>query len=276
MAETREILSGTLPIGGGVELYYEECGTGRPLVLVHGLWGSGRFFRHQLQGLSSRYRVIAVDLRGHGRSSMTLDEQTVPSYARDLRAFLRGLRLTSVVGVGWSMGAFVWWDYYQQFGADGIEGLVVIDQPPTDLRSADFPNGLIAIDVLRDWHYAVHTRRDAFMREVLPMMFGTPPAPADAQWMWEEMVRSPAAVAGAVLVDQSLRDYREVIKRCPIPMLVCSGRLSAQPPEGTKLIVETAPSARLVIFERSGHSLFFEEPERFNAVCGEFVESLAV
>ena len=198
----------------------------------------------------------------------------MPQYARDLEALLTRLRIEHAVAIGWSMGAFVWWDYYRQFGAGRIDGLVVIDQPPTDRRTDDFPNGLISIETLRDWHEAVQTRRNEFMREVLPMMFGTPPEPEDAQWMCDEMMRAPESIAAAVLIDQSLRDYREDVRRCTIPTLVCSGRLSAQPHEGSRLIVETAPAARLEVFEKSGHSLFFEEPAKFNAAVTAFVAEL--
>src|SRR5438105_1958256 len=127
----------TLDIGNGLSLYYEEAGAGPVILFVHGMWGTCRFFRKQMEALQSDYRVIALDLRGHGRSSMTLDDQAVPIYARDLRAFIEKLRLDNFVGVGWSMGAFVWWEYYLQFGIAGLKGLVVIDQPPSDWRSAD-------------------------------------------------------------------------------------------------------------------------------------------
>ena len=274
MSESTPIRAQTVDIGGGTELYYEESGSGRPLVFVHGLWASSRFFRPQLLGLSRSHRVIALDLRGHGRSSMTPGGHTMPQYARDLEAFLARLRIERAIAIGWSMGAFVWWDYYRQFGADRIDGLVVIDQPPTDMRSPDFPNGLISVYTLRDWHEAVQMRRNDFMREVLPMMFGKPPAPDEAQWMCDEMMRAPPSIAAAVLVDQSFRDYRDVVRHCTIPTLVCSGRLSAQPPEGSRLIVETAPAARLEIFEHSGHSLFFEEPAKFNAVVEQFASAL--
>lgn len=133
------MISSTVDIGTGLQIYYEEQGAGPVILLVHGMWGTSRFFRKQLEGLSDRYRVIAPDLRGHGRSSMTLDNQTVPTYARDLRAFIERLGLEEFVGVGWSMGAFVWWEYYLQFGVAGLRGLVDIDQPPSDWRSVQIP-----------------------------------------------------------------------------------------------------------------------------------------
>lgn len=48
------------------DLHYEDAGEGRPVLFIHGLWGSGRFFHHQLSYFSQRYRTILLDLRGHG------------------------------------------------------------------------------------------------------------------------------------------------------------------------------------------------------------------
>ena len=80
-----ELTTGTVDIGGGVSMYFEGCGRGDPILFVHGLWASSRFFRQQLADFGRDHRALAVDLRGHGRSSMTLSEQPVPTYARDRR-----------------------------------------------------------------------------------------------------------------------------------------------------------------------------------------------
>ena len=210
--EVSATLTGSVDVGNGVQMYFEERGQGTPLLLVHGMWGSCRFFRDQLTGLSAKYRVIAVDLRGHGRSSMTLSDQTVPTYARDLHAFVQKRELREFVAVGWSMGAFVWWEYYRQFGRAGVRGHVVVDQPPSDWRSADIPDALLSFEMLRDWYYRIQTDRNALMREVVPMMFAAPPAPADLQWMFDEMTRAPEAIAAAIMFDQSVREYQDVLR----------------------------------------------------------------
>jgi len=266
--------SGTVHVGGGTQLYYEEQGEGPVLLLVHGMWASSRFFRKQLQGLSHSYRVIAVDLRGHGRSSMTLSDQTVPTYARDVRAFLSELKIAEFVAVGWSMGAFVWWDYYQQFGVAGMRGLVVIDQPPSDWQSADLPGALISFETLRTWHYRLQTERNVLVREIIPMMFATPPNADDMEWMFDEMTRAPEAVAAATLVDQTLREYQSAMWGFPVPTLVCAGGLSAQPRAGFELIVQRAADARLSIFQSNGHCLFLEDADRFNAELDQFASAV--
>ena len=262
--------SGSVAIGNGVELYYEQRGTGPVLLFVHGMWGSCRFFGPQLESLSARYRVIAVDMRGHGRSSMILAGQTVPTYARDLHTFIAQLGLRDFVAVGWSMGAYVWWDYYLQFGIGGCCGLVVIDQPPSDWRSPVIPDALLSFESLREWHYRVQTDRNVFIREVIPMMFAKAPEADALQWMYDEMTRAPEVIACAILIDQSMREYQDALWGYPVPTLICGGSRSVQPRAGLELIVKRVQTGRLVIFEGSGHCLFLEDPARFNSEVDEF------
>lgn len=264
------MITATVDIGSGVQLYYEECGQGPALLFVHGMWGTSRFFRKQMEGLSDKYRVVALDLRGHGRSSMTLADQTVPTYARDLRSFIEKLHLEEFIGVGWSMGAFVWWDYYLQFGVAGLRGLVNIDQPPSDWRSPEIPGGILTVESLREWHYRIQTARNDFMREVIPMMFASPPTPVDLAWMYDEMTRAPAVVAAAEMIDQSLREYQQMLFGYPVPTLACTGALSAQPRAGMQLIVERVRSGRLQVFADCGHCLFLEDAPAFNRCVDEF------
>ena len=270
------MISATVEVGNGLQIYYQEQGSGPVVLLVHGMWGTSRFFRKQLDGLADRYRVIAPDLRGHGRSSMTLECQTVPTYARDLRAFIERLGLDEFVGVGWSMGAFVWWDYYLQFGVAGLRGLIDIDQPPSDWRSVEIPRGLLDVAALRDWHYRLQTERNAFMREVIPMMFARPPAAADVEWMLDEMTRSPPVVAAAEMIDQSLREYQEKLIGYPVPLLACTGAASAQPREGMQMIVERVQRGSLRVFEGCGHCLFLEDAPAFNRAVDEFAREVGL
>jgi non-heme chloroperoxidase len=268
------MIAATLDVGNGLRLYYEERGRGPVLLCVHGMWGTSRFFRKQLEGLSERFRVIALDLRGHGRSSMTLEDQTVPSYARDLQAFIQRLGLQEFVGIGWSMGAFVWWDYFLQFGVGGLRGLVDIDQPPSDWRSAEIPGGLLTVEALGEWHYRLQTDRNGFVKDIIPMMFAKPPEASDLAWMLDEMTRAPAVIAAAEMVDQSLREYQQMLFEYPVPTLACTGELSAQPRAGMQMVVDRVRSGQLKVFQGCGHCLFLEDAPAFNRAVAEFAAQI--
>jgi non-heme chloroperoxidase len=263
--------SGKVSIGDGLELHYLAEGSGCPLVFIHGIWASVRFFDLQLTALGRGHRAIAVDLRGHGQSTMTLKDQSVAVYARDLKAFLDRLAIEQPVFIGWSMGAFVIWDYVRQFGPKGIAATVIVDQAPSDFKSPDEPDALITIELLADWHRRALTDRAALIHDVIPMMFARPPAEAEHDWMFEEMTRQPEVIAAAILVDQTFQNYRDVIDGFPIPTLVCYGEKTHQPKSRLRWIAEAAQSGEAREFKNCGHCLFLESPEEFNDVVAAFV-----
>jgi pimeloyl-ACP methyl ester carboxylesterase len=259
----------------GVELYYTERGEGRPVVFLHGVWMSGRFFDRQLGPVGESCRAIALDFRGHGRSEKPESGHTVPEYAADLRAFLVELALRDVVLVGWSMGAFVIWEYVKQFGCDRLAGTVVVDEAASDFAWDGWTHGIVGPVLLRDLNEGVQSGRDGLIQHFIPLMFKEEPAAEDVAWMAEKMALAPAGTASAILLDQTLRDYREELAAVTVPTVVAVGRdeklvtLAAG-----QYIVDRIPDARLVVFEQSSHCPFLEEPERFNAVIREFAGSL--
>jgi pimeloyl-ACP methyl ester carboxylesterase len=260
----------------GAELYYEDAGAGDPVVFVHGVWMSGRCFGPQLEGLADRYRVVALDLRGHGRSEHVTTGHTVAQYARDLRAFVEALGLDRPVMVGWSMGALVAWDHVRQFGVESLRGLVVVDQSPSDYKWPDWPQGFLDFEALRHTMAACQADRAAMVDEFIPLLFkAEPPAPEHAALIRDETLRLPDTIASAIIFDQTVQDYRDVLPQVTVPALVCTGRdEKLVPVAAEEYVAAQMPNARLVVFEDSGHCPFIEEPERFNEVLSEFVESL--
>ena len=267
--------SGKVSIGDGLELHYLAEGSGRPLVFIHGIWASVRFFDLQLTALGRRFHTISVDLRGHGQSTMTLKDQSVAVYARDLKSFLDRLAIEQPVLIGWSMGAFVIWDFVRQFGHKGIAAAVIVDQAPSDFKSAAEPDALITIEALADWHHRALTDHSALIHDVIPMMFAQPPAEADHRWMFEEMRRQPEVIAAAILVDQTFQNYCDVIEGFPIPTLVCYGEKTDQPKNRLRWIAQAARLGEAHEFKNCGHCLFLESPEEFNEVVADFVGRVA-
>jgi pimeloyl-ACP methyl ester carboxylesterase len=258
-----------------VKLYYEALGQGRPLVFIHGVWMSSRFFQKQMFYFGHRYRSIAVDLRGHGRSTHVHSGHTVAQYARDVRALIRGLGLEEVVLIGWSMGAFVVWDYFKQFGAENLGATVVIDESASDYKWPDWSIGFADFPGLCHIMSTVQTDRDSFVKEFIPLMFKNPPTEEETKWMFEEITNLPVSVASAIFFDQTVQDYRPVLPRINVPTLLCfGGDEKLIPVEAGQHLERTLPDARLVIFENSSHCPFLEEPDRFNDELERFVLSL--
>lgn len=258
----------------GADLYVEDYGEGRPIVFVHGVMTSLRFFEPQLADLSNDYRTVAFDCRGHGRSEKTELGHTVAQYARDLHVLLERLDLDDVVLVGWSMGVLVSWDYVEQFGTERLAGLVDVDMEPSRFQWDDYDHGLTDVDGLVETLGLVQADRTSIVERLTDQLFAEPPTPETRAVVFDEVSRTPAPIKSAILFDALTRDYRAVLPEVDVPTLVCAG---VDEKRGTvaavKQVAELVPDARFERFEHSGHCPMLEEPDRFNAVLEGFVNS---
>src|SRR6185436_19265355 len=121
---------GVVTTNDGVVLRYEEAGSGKPLVCIPGWSQTAAQFKHQLSGLSDRYHVIAIDMRGHGESDKPDHGYRIQRLSADVHEFLTANNLRNVTLAGHSMGCSVIWGYWEQFGRDRVNKLILIDQMP--------------------------------------------------------------------------------------------------------------------------------------------------
>lgn len=265
----------TCDIGNNVQLYYEDQGQGRPILFIHGMLMSSRFFHKQLAGLSGKYRVVAVDLRGHGGSAQYHSGLTMAQFARDVHALIEKLGLKDVTLAGWSMGSFVIWDYFRQFGAENIAGVIVIDESPSDFKWPDWPLGFTDLQGLTEIMDVLQSDRRGFVVDFAPSMFHHPLPPEDMQWVVEEMCRMDESNASAIVFSQTMQDYRPDLAKVTVPTLLCFGRGDQLVPwQVGEYLEKNMPNARLVVFEESGHCAYLEESERFNAEVDKFLSAL--
>ena len=259
----------------GARLAYDDTGKGRPVVLIHGVCMSRRFFERNTGPLSERFRVINVDLRGHGESPASEGGHTVAQYAQDVKHLLDTLGLEDAVLVGWSMGSFVTWDLVRQFGPGTIAGHVNVSQGPSDLSKEGWEHGIFPLEELFSTLSAAQSDFRAVMDHFIPAMLMHMPTAADQKLLVDESQRIGANAGTCILLDQSLLDYREFVTTYPVPTLLAWGAdekvVSAA---GGPWLQAAQPAAELVVFEQSGHCPMWEEPERFNQVVGDWIERL--
>jgi len=259
-----------------VRLNVRDRGAGAPtLVFIHGVMCSGALFANQLRSLSSRYRVVAPDLRGHGDSQKVLAGHTVPRYADDLRALFQAIGVERPVLIGWSMGAMVAFEYLKAFGQDQVAGLVIVDQTPSDFAWPDgYEFGMFTPQVLAE--AVEHIQNDlAGVASFWADLMLHEPNPDHAALLVGEVTKVPPAIGTSILVDQTLRDYRGFLAEVRVPTLVAfGGDDKATSPEAGRWIADRIRGARLAVFDRSSHCPFLEEPEAFDAELSAFVEGL--
>ena len=129
VASNTNIASKYFRTNDGVRLHYLEAGAGKPLVLIHGLSQTAEQFKFQIEGLADRYRVIALDLRGHGESEKPNFGLKIHRLAEDLREALVAANADDVTLLGHSMGCSVIWAYWKLFGAGRLGKTILTDEP---------------------------------------------------------------------------------------------------------------------------------------------------
>lgn len=266
----------------GVELHYDEAGKGRTILLIPGWSQTAAQFGAQLEGLRHRYRLIAMDHRGHGESEKPEHGYRIARLARDLRDVLEALDLDEVTLLGHSMGCSVIWSYLDTFGSNGIDRLVLVDQMPVIMANpvwaeeerlaagpildheSFFPtiNGLASqggAEVTRQFVGGMFT--DAYDR-------------GRVDWAIEQNLKLPRRHAATLLYNHATQDWRDVIRRIDLPTLIIGGRRSLVDWRSQVWIQSVIQGSRLEIFEEhegGNHFMFMENPAKFNRLVAEFV-----
>lgn len=124
-----------------IQLYYEERGSGEPIVFVHGWSGSGKTLMPMAEILKDKYHCITYDHRGLGASTRANKGLTIAQLARDLKELIGFLGLKDVTLVGHSMGAATVYSYLGQFGCENLKRCVFIDMSPKTLNDDEWEFG---------------------------------------------------------------------------------------------------------------------------------------
>jgi pimeloyl-ACP methyl ester carboxylesterase len=260
----------------GTRIAWRDEGAGPPLVLLHGLMAHGGFFDAQ-RPLADRFRLISVDLRGHGGSGGGGCRPTIEQAAADVAALADALDLEDAIGVGWSLGATVLWHVLTGPAAARFAGAVVVDMTARVLNDDEWDLGLSpeACDARRA---AIRDDFPAFAAAAGRAIFAEPLAPElepVARWASAEFARNdPEAIAS--LWDSLVRqDVRALLRRIQHPTLIVHGGQSRLYGDDTAdHLVAALPDARAVRFDGSGHAPHLEQPEMFNRALSEFAARL--
>lgn len=264
----------------GVALHYSTTGSGRPLVLVHGWTMNGRFFHKNIGELAKHYQVITIDSRGHGFSGRDLVHLTMEQVGADVETVLAALDLRGAVLAGWSMGMATIYNYLDQFGTDRLAGVIDIDMTPYLFSEEGWPHSVFGtLDPASSLAVQRQIVKDrlGLLETLIPAMFATGSTVDEETLTWwkDQSTNVPDLTALALWVSFSSQDWRPLLPKIDVPVLLAHGRKSQLYPAPVwEYLAEKIPTTETVLFEESGHSPFWEEPEKFNTEVHEFVRNL--
>lgn len=255
----------------GARIAYSDEGEGRPLVLLHGLMADAGFFERQ-RDLADAFRLVAVDLRGHGESPAGPVPPTIERLAGDVAELARALGLEGAVGIGWSLGAAVLWRVLAGPESSRFAGAVVIDMTPRVLNDEGWDLGL-SRETCEARSQAIREDFPAFAAAAGQAIFAAPGAEADRAA--EAFAANDPGAIGALWQSLVEEDFRPLLPAIRQPTLVVHGAQSHLYGADTAgHLVAALPNARSITFESSGHAPHLEQPDLFNAALREFAAHL--
>jgi 3-oxoadipate enol-lactonase len=261
-----------LPLNG-ISLHVTEAGRGEPVLLIHGATVDATFEQREVTQLASSHRVIAPDMRGHGRSTRPASF-TMSDHVADMIALLDALNITHTAVVGASMGSYV----AQALALavpDRITKLILVVAKSHGASSSSARILAEHAEELRDL-----TREQQQQWLNARMLAPSTPYHIRQQVIdWISDRRSAGLGMTAEQLDAANNavlnfDFRGHLPQLDLPTLVISGRHDIlNPPDEGELIARLLPRARLEIFENSGHLLSWEEPDHYIDVITTFLAS---
>lgn len=257
----------------GIRLAYSDRGRGQrnALLLIHGFPLDRRLWAAQLSGLCSDVRVIAPDLRGHGRSEAFPGPFTLAQQADDMAALLDHLGIERAVVAGLSMGGYIAFAFWRRY-AGRVRALVLADtraEPDSVVARANRDQAIARVRQTGAAAYA-----DEMLPRVLsPGSLADPRIAAAAHKMMAE--QSVSGIIGALGGLRDRDDSRPTLPTITVPALVLAGEMDVlTPPADGAALAAAIPGAKFAVVPRAGHLSPLENVRAFNAAMRAFLRSL--
>lgn len=263
----------------GIELYYEECGTGQPVVFIHGWPLSSRMWEYQMVPLSRRgMRCIAYDRRGFGLSDHASAGYDYDTFADDLKAVLDALDLQNVTLVGFSMGGGEVARYMNRHGGARVGKVALISAvTPYLLKTPDNADG-VDVTIFEKMLDGLQADRPAFLTEFANTFFnvGILASPVSNPMLaatCEDAMRASASGTLASVRAFSETDFRGDLGAIKVPVLIVHGDDDKTVPleaSGVKT-ARLLPHARFEVYKGAPHALYFTDKDQLNTDLTSFV-----
>jgi len=260
----------------GVELYYEDLGTGNPIIFIPGWTFSTELFTQQMAYFSKSHRSIVFDPRSHGRSTVTLHGNNYATHGADLAKLIEALDLKDVVLVGWSFGCLAQWEYVKLAGLENLKGMVCIDLSPKCLsvNEDDWTEG--PLDEIGGAYNAFlqspEGQRDFVAGYATEVMVQRELSKQELFWIVEQSLKTPYYIAAALFASgmfaDNMAEAKLVDQSRPLLYIIAEHWSETAVPFTQKHL----PNASIEVL--GGHMMFWEHPEKFNKLVENFLSTL--
>jgi 3-oxoadipate enol-lactonase len=255
-----------------ITLAFNDQGTGLPIIFLHAFPLNRTMWAKQEEALSSQFRVITIDLRGHGESDAPLWHYSLDQAADDVRGLLDYLSIRQAVFVGLSMGGYILFAFYRKY-AEYVNGLVLADTR----AQADTDEGKQARFELAQIAYKQGAR--AIADVMIPKLLS--PATIETRPELVQRVRTMiegnqvSGIAGDLMAMAERPDSITLLKQMTCPTQIIVGDLDfPTPPSDAKLMADKIPNAHLAIIPGAAHLSNLEQPSLFNETVHSFVSNV--
>jgi pimeloyl-ACP methyl ester carboxylesterase len=262
-----------------IDLYYEDHGSGSPVVLIHGWPLSGASWEKQTAALlAAGHRVITYDRRGFGRSSKPGTGYDYDTFAADLNTVLTTLNLSDVSLVGFSMGSGEVTRYLGKFGSPRVRKAVLIGTlGPYLVKAADNPEGVDA-SVFEGIKTAIRADRPAFLMEFLRNFYnydvtgGKLVSERVLEDNWNIGVGA-SAIGTVRCVDCWIEDFRKDIAKNDVPTLILHGDADRiLPPDATsRRQAKMITNVKFVELPGGPHGVLWTHADQINSELVRFL-----
>ena len=261
-----------IEVDSGVELFVQEAGSGEPIVFIPGFTFTTEVFSKQIEYFSKTNRVIVIDPRSHGRSTMSIHGNEYITHGSDLTKVLQALEVKNASLVGWSFGCFTVWEYIKQNGLEQIKSLVFIDMPPKSLsmNRDDWVEGpLDDIAAIYNTYLRSSSGQREFIKNyITQVMVQKELEEEELTWLVEQSLKTPYYIASNLFSSGMFSDYREEAKKASqsVPtLLVVAEHWAESAVNYTRGLI---PDAKIEVL--GGHMMFWEYSEKFNELVQSF------
>jgi len=262
-----------------IHLYYEDHGSGQPVVLIHGYPLSSSSWEKQVPLLlDAGFRVIAYDRRGFGKSSQPTTGYNYDTFAEDLHKIVTHLKLKHFALVGFSMGGGEVARYIGRYGSRDVSRAVIISGvPPYLLKTADNPEGVDG-SVFEGIQKAVAADRYAFFSEFFKNFYNTDQflgkrvSEQAVQASWNVATIS-SATASLACVPTWHEDFRKDVAKIDVPTLVIQGDADRIVPFASsgQRTAKLVKNAELVVIQGGPHNVAWTHAEEVNNALLQFL-----